>query len=154
MCFNCKLTLTLSEESDKNNILKEETYSSQVRTTMCLIKIFKCCNNFFNKGMWKEIKLFMDNVQVKSTLFISTIIANISNNQSDLFWHIDPNMRECHDTGKTSNKRFQKIKTCLFPEYRMIKSTRKLKCQLMSNEDHDVISLNDDEKPTGESYKL
>jgi hypothetical protein len=30
MCFNCKLTLTLSEENDENNILKEETYSSQV----------------------------------------------------------------------------------------------------------------------------
>ncbi|KAJ3615762.1 hypothetical protein MTP99_006711 [Tenebrio molitor] len=78
MCFNCKLTLTLSEENDENNILKEETYSSQ--------------------GMWREIKMFVDNVQVNSTLFISTI----ANNQSDLFWNIDPNIRECHNTGKTN----------------------------------------------------
>jgi hypothetical protein len=113
MCFNCKLTLTLSEENDENNILKEETYSSQ--------------------GMWREIKMFVDNVQVNSTLFISTI----ANNQSDLFWNIDPNIRECHNT-----------------EYRMINSTRKLKCQLISNEDGDVISLDHEVKPTGESYNL
>jgi hypothetical protein len=30
----------------------------------------------------------------------------------------------------------------------MIKSTQKLKCQLISNEDEDVISLDDDAKPT------
>jgi hypothetical protein len=42
--------------------------------------------------------MFVDNVQVNSTLFISTI----ANNQSDLFWNIDPNIRECHNTGKTN----------------------------------------------------
>jgi hypothetical protein len=77
--------------------------------------------------MWREIKMFVDNVQVNSTLFISTI----ANNQSDLFWNIDPNIRECHNT-----------------EYRMINSTRKLKCQLISNEDGDVISLDHEVKPT------
>jgi hypothetical protein len=108
MCSNCKITLTLSEESNESNMLKEETYSSQ--------------------EMWKEIKLFVDNVQTNSTvLFVSTI----ANNQRDLFWNIDPNIRECHNT-----------------EYRIIKSKRKLKCQLISKEDHDVISLDDDAKPT------
>jgi hypothetical protein len=36
----------------------------------------------------------------------------------------------------------------------MIKSRRKLKCQLISNEDDDVISLDDDAKPTGEMNSL
>jgi hypothetical protein len=36
----------------------------------------------------------------------------------------------------------------------MIKSTQKLKCQLISNEDEDVISLDDDAKPTGEINSL
>jgi hypothetical protein len=36
----------------------------------------------------------------------------------------------------------------------MIKSTRKLKCQLISNEDDDVISLDGDAKPTGQSNNL
>jgi hypothetical protein len=36
----------------------------------------------------------------------------------------------------------------------MIKSTQKLKCQLISKEDHDVISLDDDAKPTGEMNSL
>jgi hypothetical protein len=36
----------------------------------------------------------------------------------------------------------------------MIKSTRKLKCQLISKEGHDVISLDDDAKPTGEMNSL
>ncbi|XP_068893224.1 receptor-type tyrosine-protein phosphatase mu-like isoform X4 [Tenebrio molitor] len=108
MCSNCKIILTLSESNNESNILKEETYSSQ--------------------EMWKEIKLFVDNVQTNSTvLFISTI----TNNQRDLFWNIDPIIRECHNT-----------------EYRMIKSNRKLNCQLISKEDHNVISLDDDAKAT------
>jgi hypothetical protein len=115
-----------------------------------LIRIFKCCNDFFNKEKWKEIKLFVDNVQTNSTLFISTI----ANNQRDVFWNIDPHIRECNNTGKTTNKIFQKIKASLFSEYRMIKSTQKLKCQLISNEDEDVISLDDDAKPTGEMNSL
>jgi hypothetical protein len=113
--------------------------------------MFKWCNDFFNKEKWKEIKLFVDNVQTNLTvLFISTI----ANNQRDLFWNIDPIIRECHNTGKTTNKIFQKIKTSLFSEYRMIKSKRKLKCQLISKEDHNVISLDDDAKATGETNSL
>jgi hypothetical protein len=92
----------------------------------------------------------VDNVQTNSTLFISTI----ANNQRDVFWNIDPHIRECNNTGKTTNKIFQKIKASLFSEYRMIKSTQKLKCQLISNEDEDVISLDDDAKPTGEMNSL
>ncbi|XP_068893217.1 receptor-type tyrosine-protein phosphatase mu-like isoform X7 [Tenebrio molitor] len=107
MCSNCKITLTLSEANNESNILKEETYSSQ--------------------ETWKEIKLFVDNVQTNSTLFISTI----ANNQRDVFWNIEPHIRECNNT-----------------EHRMIKSRRKLKCQLISNKDDDVISLDDDAKPT------
>jgi hypothetical protein len=87
-----------------------------------------CCNGFFNKEKWSEIKLFVEKVQTKAAiLFISTI----TNNQRDVFWNIDPHIRECNNT-----------------EYRMIKSTRKLKCQLISKEGHDVISLDDDAKPT------
>ncbi|XP_068893249.1 receptor-type tyrosine-protein phosphatase F-like isoform X14 [Tenebrio molitor] len=108
MCANCNLTLTLSEESNESNILKEETYSSQEN--------------------WREINLFVDNVQDKSAVLL---ISTIANNQRDLFWNIDPIIRECHNT-----------------EYRMIKSTQKLKCQLISNQDADVISLEDGAKPT------
>jgi hypothetical protein len=108
MCSNCKITLTLSESNNESNILKEKTYSSQ--------------------ETWKEIKLFVDNVQTNSTLFISTI----ANNQRDVFWNIDPHIRECNNI-----------------EHRIIKSRRKLKCQLISDENDDVISLDANANPAG-----
>jgi hypothetical protein len=55
--------------------------------------------------MWREIKLFADNVQTNSTLFISTILVVGVGRvyiQSDLFWNIDPKIRECHNTGNTT----------------------------------------------------
>jgi hypothetical protein len=93
----------------------------------------------------------VDNVQDKSAVLL---ISTIANNQTDLFWYIDENIRECQKTGKITNKSFRKIKTSFFSEYRMIKSTQKLKCQLISNQDADVISLEDGAKPTGEAHNL
>jgi hypothetical protein len=93
----------------------------------------------------------VDNVQNKSAVLL---ISTIANNQRDLFWYIDENIRKCHKTGKITNKSFRKTKTSLFSEYSMIKSTQKLKCQLISNQDADVISLEDGAKPTGEAHNL
>jgi hypothetical protein len=70
---------------------------------------------------WREIK-FSFNI---SEPVVLSIVTN-ARDQKNLFWFIDGNIRQCHDT-----------------EYRLITSKRKSKCQLLSDGHNAIISLDD-----------
>jgi hypothetical protein len=70
---------------------------------------------------WREIKFSFN---ISEPVVLSIVIS--ARDQKKLFWFIDENIRQCHDT-----------------EYRLITSKRKSKCQLLSDGHNAIISLDD-----------